>query len=65
MYWRGITKSGSRTPRGVRELKLQGLDDFFEGAEGRTPRGVRELKPIYTGDGRHAGYVAPHAGCVN
>ena len=35
----------SRTPPGVRELKLESLHPKLGNLPGRTPPGVRELKP--------------------
>ena len=53
----------SRTPRGVRELKLVMLEGRF-GKTGRTPRGVRELKFFSLQKGPMF-QVALRVGCVS
>ena len=54
----------SRTPHGVRELKLIDLM-MHGGTRGRTPHGVRELKRKGALLAPRVVPVAPHMGCVN
>ena len=55
---------GSRTPHGVRELKLRRLG-YLLGLGRRTPHGVRELKPLSGCALGCSMMVAPRTGCVN
>ena len=58
------TVSSSRTPPGVRELKLSPLlEDML--MRGRTPPGVRELKLKMRDEAFGTDSVAPLPGCVN
>ena len=59
----GLTPS--RTPRGVRELKLILRTKQTHSTLRRTPRGVRELKHRYLDFSVFGKGVAPLAGCVN
>ena len=59
------TSCRSRTPHGVRGLKLLLLLARREGAIGRTPHGVRGLKSRKPGHRRHHRRVAPLTGCVD
>ena len=54
----------SRTPPGVRELKL-GVDNTAYTVVRRTPPGVRELKPDSDYSAVGMNNVAPLPGCVN
>ena len=54
----------SRTPPGVRELKL-GRGLLLDGGLRRTPPGVRELKRRQLHEQRMKNLVAPLPGCVN
>ena len=55
----------SRTPPGVRELKLFSLRDIGTRRKCRTPPGVRELKLDPGGSYQLREGVAPLPGCVN
>ena len=56
---------GSRTPPGVRELKLLMYLVLTLVLSRRTPPGVRELKLGYFGQKSANAEVAPLPGCVN
>ena len=59
-----MAEGESRTPHGVRELKL--LDETEGHAHGsRTPHGVRELKLLLLRVLDASEAVAPRTGCVN
>ena len=55
----------SRTPPGVRELKLSVVPDGRRCDAGRTPPGVRELKQLDAMKAYYKTLVAPLPGCVN
>ena len=55
----------SRTPPGVRELKLRPRLPRHRLQRRRTPPGVRELKLLAYEDQVCRGEVAPLPGCVN
>ena len=55
----------SRTPRGVRGLKLPYLRRAHDGRGRRTPRGVRGLKSFDNVLIEVGSCVAPLAGCVD
>ena len=54
----------SRTPPGVRELKLT-IITILTMEQSRTPPGVRELKQDIVGGYIELVHVAPLPGCVN
>ena|GEM_PF-3072001 len=55
----------SRTPPGVRELKLIKDEITKKPIPSRTPPGVRELKLLVHAQGHLVHDVAPLPGCVN
>ena len=61
----GTNATASRTPPGVRELKLLVTFPLFYPMVGRTPPGVRELKLMYIVLTLALSLVAPLPGCVN
>ena len=60
-----VTATSSRTPHGVRGLKLQAGNVGLADREGRTPHGVRGLKYHVLADAEAGQVVAPLTGCVD